>query len=391
MVVGATATWCCGLWTVEGPVEFAESLANLQHIQVHRIVNVGYVQWSMHQDYLGGCNLQQGTAEELLDDVRGGASSCNQGLPPSGLLVPLRWADLILSGQKTWEIRGETTKKRGRVAIFEKGSNSVAGEVEIVDCFLVGTRDEKSWSPPKDNSRYLWLAESQERHRMEGTRTVTYKNAYAWVLQAARRYEPAIPFNRPTGCVKWVRIGQSESTQQEVRDSDLGVLHTSDDLPADAAGWAGQSLRSVRTLGDGACALHAVFGEMNEDGYLECPQPRELALHALDAVLQGEDAHAVRLRKNLWRELACPAICSSNASPEARLFWQVFVEKHPEAAILAQEAAGREADLALQASKRLEALTEACRSFFLGSSWDMCAAVLFDHWLHGPRSKPAML
>ena len=170
--------------------------------------------------------------------------------------------------------------------------------------------------------------------------------------------------------MKWVRIGQSESTQQEVRESDLGVLHTSDDLPADAAGWAGQSLRSVRTLGDGACALHAVFGEMNEDGYLECPQPRELALHALDTVLQGEDAHAVRLRKNLWRELACPAICSSNASPEARLFWQVFVEKHPEAAILAQEAAGREADLALQASKRLEALTEACRSFFLGSSWD---------------------
>ena len=223
---------------------------------------------------------------------------------------------------------------------------------------------------------------------MEGTRTATYKNAYAWVLQAARRYEPAIPFKRPTGCVKWVRVGQSESTQQEVRDSDLGVLHTSDDLPADAAGWAGQSLRSVRTLGDGACALHAVFGEMNEDGYLECPQPRELALHALDAVLQGEDAHAVRLRKNLWRELACPAICSSNASPEARLFWQVFVEKHPEAAILAQEAAGREADLALQASKRLEALTEACRSFFLGSSWDMCAAVLFDHWLHGPANQP---
>ncbi|OLQ05533.1 60S ribosomal protein L15 [Symbiodinium microadriaticum] len=370
IVVGAIATWCCGLWTVVGPVEFAESSANLQHIQVHRIVNVGYVQWSMHQDYLGGCNLQQGTAEELLDDMRGGASSCSQGLPPSGLIVQKRWADLILSGQKTWEIRGEITKKRGRVAIFEKGSNSVAGEVEIVDCFLVGHWDEKSWSPPEDNSRYLWLAENQERHRMEGTRTVTYKNAYAWVLQAARRYEPAIPFKRPAGCVKWVRIGQSESTQQEVRDSDLGVLHTSDDLPADAAGWAGHSLRSVRTLGDGACALHAVFGEMNEDGYLECPQPRELALHALDAVLQGEDAHAVRLRKNLWRELACPAICSSNASPEARLFWQVFVEKHPEAATLAQEAAGREADLALQASKRLEALTEACRSFFLGSSWD---------------------
>ena len=141
MVVGATATWCCGLWTVEGPVEFAESLANLQHTQVHRIVNVGYVQWSMHQDYLGGCNLQQGTAEELLDDMRGGASSCNQGLPPSGLIVQKRWADLILSGQKTWEIRGETTKKRGRVAIFEKGSNSVAGEVEIVDCFLVGMKN----------------------------------------------------------------------------------------------------------------------------------------------------------------------------------------------------------------------------------------------------------
>ncbi|CAE7422447.1 RPL15, partial [Symbiodinium necroappetens] len=298
------------------------------------------------------------------------SSSCGQDLPCTGFIVQKEWADLILSGQKIWEIRGEVTKKRGRVAIFEKKSRDIAGEVEITGCILVGHWDGHAWSAPDERRNYLWLPENKDKHMIQGTRTVTYKNAYAWVLRAPRRYESPIPFKRPRGCVKWVRIGKSESRQQETAGSDIGVLHAHDELPADAASWVGQSLRTLPTLGDGACALHAAFGEMNEGGFLECPQARELALHALEAALQGEDARARRLRKNMWQELARPALCASDASPEAKLFWQVFVDKHPEEAALAEEAAGREADLVLQDAKRRQALTEACRSFFLGSSWD---------------------
>ena len=49
------------------------------------------------------------------------------------LIVKPKWAELILTGQKTWEIRGSNTRKRGLIGIAESGTGKVYGEVELID------------------------------------------------------------------------------------------------------------------------------------------------------------------------------------------------------------------------------------------------------------------
>jgi hypothetical protein len=42
----------------------------------------------------------------------------------SGLLIRSPYVDWILAGSKTWEIRGSSTAKRGRIALIQSGSEN---------------------------------------------------------------------------------------------------------------------------------------------------------------------------------------------------------------------------------------------------------------------------
>ncbi|MBD8246954.1 ASCH domain-containing protein [Xanthomonas campestris] len=41
-----------------------------------------------------------------------------------GLVIDEPWISLILSGQKTWEMRSRATSIRGRIALIKKGSGT---------------------------------------------------------------------------------------------------------------------------------------------------------------------------------------------------------------------------------------------------------------------------
>ena len=49
------------------------------------------------------------------------------------LIVRQPWIDLILSGEKTWEMRSRPTNVRGRIGLIEQGTGLIVGE-----CFLDG-------------------------------------------------------------------------------------------------------------------------------------------------------------------------------------------------------------------------------------------------------------
>jgi hypothetical protein len=51
----------------------------------------------------------------------------------SGLLIRSPYIDWILAGSKTWEIRGSSTAKRGRIALIQSGSGTVIGVADLVD------------------------------------------------------------------------------------------------------------------------------------------------------------------------------------------------------------------------------------------------------------------
>lgn len=84
-----------------------------------------------------------------------------------GLIIKPKWADLILSGDKTWEIRGSQTHHRGEIGIIKSGTKQVYGTVELVNCAPL--------------TMYNWAA-NQDKHLVSYA-DVDYKTPYAWVLQ----------------------------------------------------------------------------------------------------------------------------------------------------------------------------------------------------------------
>eukprot|EP00438_Fugacium_kawagutii_P031201 Skav220796 [mRNA] locus=scaffold150:236840:244810:+ [translate_table: standard] len=127
--------------------------------------------------------------------VTGPASAA---VPKSALIIKKPWCDLILSGAKTWEIRGERCHKRERIAIAQAASGLLVGEVDLVDCFPVGD--------PAITSQYLWAPQNLHKHCVTDPATVPYKNPFAWVLSNPRVYSPPRPFPYKPGCRKWVLL-----------------------------------------------------------------------------------------------------------------------------------------------------------------------------------------
>ena len=108
-----------------------------------------------------------------------------------GLIIKDKWIELILSGLKSWEIRGSRTNKRGTIYLIKSGSSRIMGQVDIVDCIeLTKEKYEKN----------------KEKHCIEaGYESLPYSVPYAWVLKNYVRYEKPIPYKHPQGAVIWVK------------------------------------------------------------------------------------------------------------------------------------------------------------------------------------------
>lgn len=59
-----------------------------------------------------------------------------------GLIIQKPWIDLILSGEKSWEMRPRSWSHRGPLALIEKGSGKVVGVATVTDCLPPLTRPE---------------------------------------------------------------------------------------------------------------------------------------------------------------------------------------------------------------------------------------------------------
>ena len=107
-----------------------------------------------------------------------------------GLIIKPYWADLILSGEKTWEIRGSWTGHRGPTAIIKSGTGKVFGFVDLWDCIPL--------------TYHAWFG-NKDKHRVEYG-MIDYKRPHAWVMRKARKLQEPIPYNHPQGAVIWVNL-----------------------------------------------------------------------------------------------------------------------------------------------------------------------------------------
>jgi hypothetical protein len=127
-----------------------------------------------------------------------GVKSANSHYPreePSvkGLIIDEPWISLIVSGEKTWEMRSRNTNVRGRIGLIRKGSKAVIGVADLVDTLPK--------LPPSE------LRGSFAKHRVpESEIDEDFKWSTAWVLQRARSLHEPVPYRHPAGGVIWVNL-----------------------------------------------------------------------------------------------------------------------------------------------------------------------------------------
>ncbi|MBY3151003.1 ASCH domain-containing protein [Rhizobium laguerreae] len=116
-------------------------------------------------------------------------------IPTRGLIVREPWVSLLLSGEKTWELRGSRTARRGKTALIGSGTGTVLGEADLID--VVGPLSRAD------------IGVSVDRHRVVRdwkTEAMPYANTYAWVFERPSRYPIARPYAHPPGAVIWVKL-----------------------------------------------------------------------------------------------------------------------------------------------------------------------------------------
>ena len=108
------------------------------------------------------------------------------------LVVKNPWLDLILSGKKNWEIRGQHTERRGKIHLALSGTGGrLYGQCCIEDSFPLEKRD---------------LQKGFAKHRITDLSAVRYRSPHAWVLSNPIRYEKPFVYTHKKGAIVWVSL-----------------------------------------------------------------------------------------------------------------------------------------------------------------------------------------
>lgn len=103
--------------------------------------------------------------------------------------------DKILAGTKTWEMRSQRTKVRGRIGLIKSGSGKIWGQANLVDCIGPLSIEER--------------LKAQDRHQITPERFElpdVAKYNYAWVLEDVEAFAVPREYVHPSGAVIWVKL-----------------------------------------------------------------------------------------------------------------------------------------------------------------------------------------
>jgi len=115
-----------------------------------------------------------------------------------GLIIRQPWIDLILSGEKTWEMRSRPTNIRGKIGLIEQGTGLIVGECEIVASSIMQLYDHEC-------GIYFCY------HKVPDLKSLPWK--YPWQLANIKKYVEPIKYQHPKGAVTWVNIENVKGLQ----------------------------------------------------------------------------------------------------------------------------------------------------------------------------------
>ena len=107
------------------------------------------------------------------------------------LVVKKSWLDMILAGEKDWEIRGCSTTRRGWIHLAQsKAGGTLVGRARLIDCVEL------------NKSMFI---KHVHRHCVPHLSMVPYKRVFAWVLKDAERFTQPLTYKHRQGAVIWAK------------------------------------------------------------------------------------------------------------------------------------------------------------------------------------------
>lgn len=116
------------------------------------------------------------------------------------LVVDQPWIDLILSGRKTWEMRGTGASHRGWFGLIRKGSGQVVGVARLTG----------SGQPLSIEEMIAAIDRHHIPEQMIRSGAVA-KWTTPWHLADSTRLPRPVPYRHPYGAVTWVNLEESVS------------------------------------------------------------------------------------------------------------------------------------------------------------------------------------
>lgn len=109
--------------------------------------------------------------------------------------IPIRepWIDMILDGEKTWEIRSKNTKKRELVGLIRAGSKTVVGTAILSEVIKITP------TIARKNAAKMGMT-------IAGAIDCVGDNA--WVLKDVVKFKKPVPYVHPPGAVTWVTLDE---------------------------------------------------------------------------------------------------------------------------------------------------------------------------------------
>lgn len=108
------------------------------------------------------------------------------------LIIKKKFLDKILRGEKTWEIRGSKTTKKGIIGLIESGSGKVIATANLVQCHGPFSVED--------------LKKHNDKTQIENEFNITYSKIYAWELSDVKPLNTPQPYKHPQGAIIWVKV-----------------------------------------------------------------------------------------------------------------------------------------------------------------------------------------
>lgn len=116
----------------------------------------------------------------------------------SGLLIRPQWIDLILQGEKTWEMRSQPTRVRGTIGLIRQGSGLVVGTARLTESLPALTPDD-----------YMQYREMHAIPEDMLDKVLANRWVFPWVLSDVYRLPEPVPYRHGSGPVVFISLEPS--------------------------------------------------------------------------------------------------------------------------------------------------------------------------------------